>query len=828
MTGETINFGIDLGTTNSSIAVFNGSGADVFKNNEGQEYTPSAVWIDGKGKLYVGRLAKERLEDDNENTFSEFKLQMGTDQLYRFARSGRQMRPEELSAEVLKSLRGDVQQRTGEEVIAAVISVPAAFELPQTNATNKAAQLAGLECNQLVQEPVAAAIAYGFQTKSNSVFWMVYDLGGGTFDVAIIQVRDGQIKIENHKGNNQLGGKLIDWDIVERLFVPALLKDYQLSDFNRGNRRWKAAFAKLKLHAENAKIQLSRATTTGVYIDPLCQDDRGTWIRFEYELKRGEIEPIIEPLVERSINLCNETLEESNLASGDMEKVILVGGPTLTPIVRDMLSNKLRIPLEFSKDPLTVNAQGAAIFAGGVRMPREILKKNRVVAAGQYGLELEYKPIGNDTEPLVGGKVIGAEGESLAGFTVEIMEAKTHWRSGKINLSAEGIFTAVLHAGERNNEFLIELRDGAGNILQTVPERFTYTIGVDVPVQPLINSVGIALANAEMFIFLHKGTPLPARRREKLRTTRELKKGATGELLRIPVVEGEITRRADRNRLIGALEINSSTVRRDVPLGSEVEVTIDIDDSRLVHTKAYVPVLDEEFEGVLVFDGTPASPQQLAEDFEREKGRLEKAREAARKAGIDQSNKGLGRIQDEGMVHEIETTLAAARVDPDAAEKCRKRLLDLEIATDEVEEAVKWPALVAAAEQNIVDTRKVVDDFGEKDDRTDFNSLERETRAAIAARDGELLQQKIDQLNSLYWRVALSQGGTWVALYRQIENNKSELRDPALAAQLFAQGRRAIDNNDIESLKSIVRQLYALRPGPPPPWVKEGYDSHIQ
>lgn len=828
MTRETIDFGIDLGTTNSSVAVFNGSGADVFKNNEGQEYTPSAIWIDSKGKLYVGRLAKERLEDDNDNAFCEFKLQMGTDQLYRFAKSGKEMKPAELSAEVLKSLRGDVQQRTGEEIFAAVISVPAAFELPQCDATKEAARLAGLECTQLVQEPVAAAIAYGFQSVDNNVFWMVYDLGGGTFDVAIIQVRDGQIPIVNHKGDNQLGGKLIDWGIVERLFVPALVKEYQLSDFKRGNPKWKSAFAKLKLHAERAKIQLSRANEISVLIDPLCQDDGGTWIRFEYELKRNEIEPIIEPIVERSINLCNETLHESNLASNNMQKVILVGGPTLTPIVRDMISKKLGIPMEFSIDPLTINAQGAAIFAGGARIPKEILKEKREVAAGQYSIELEYKPIDNEMEPLVGGRVVGAEGESFEGFTVEIVEAKTQWRSGKINLSAGGTFTANLHCEGRNNEFLIELRDGAGNILQTVPDHFSYTFGIEPPQQPLINTIGIALANTEMRPFIPKGTPLPARKREILRTTKELKKGAAGELLRIPVVEGEITRRADRNRLIGVLEINSGTVQRDVPLGSEVEVTVQIDESRLVHTKAYVPVLDEEFADVLKFDGTPANPQQLTEDFKREKERLVKAREEARKAGINQSSKGLGKIQDEGMESEIETTLGAAQVDPDAAEKCRKRLLDLEIAIDEVEEAIKWPALVAEAEQSIVDTRKVVDDFGQGDDRTKFNSLERETRAAIAAQDGELLQQKIDQMNSLYWQIALAQNGTWVALLQQIEANKSELRDPAYAEQLFQQGHRAIDNNDIEGLRSAVRQLYALRPGPPPAWVKEGYRGDLQ
>ena len=189
MTRETIDFGIDLGTTNSSIALLKGTEVEVIKNNEGQEYTPSCVWIDKSGRVIVGRAAKERVESDLENTSSEFKLRMGTETEYLFKRSGRRMKPEELSAEVLKSLKADVQQRVGENLEAAVITVPAAFELPQCEATNKAAKLVGFSMNPLLLEPVAAAMAYAFQTTSNKAFWLAYDFGGGTFDAAVIQVR---------------------------------------------------------------------------------------------------------------------------------------------------------------------------------------------------------------------------------------------------------------------------------------------------------------------------------------------------------------------------------------------------------------------------------------------------------------------------------------------------------------------------------------------------------------------------------------------------------------------------------------------------------------
>ena len=537
----TIDFGIDLGVTRARIAVLKGTETYVFKNNEGQEYTPCAVWVDKQGRIFVGRLAKERLENDSENAYSEFKLQMGTSQIYRFAASGRQMRPEELSAEVIKSLRGDVQQRTGEEVMAAAISVPAAFELSQCEATNRAARLAGLSLCRLIREPVAAALAYGFQSQSNLVRWMVYNFGGGTFDVAIIQVRDGQVQVVNHSGDNQLGGKLIEWEIVEGLFVPALKKEYALTDFKRGNPKWTAAFAKLKLHAEQARIQVSRDKVTDILIDPLCQDDRGNWVKFEYELTRNDAVSLIEPFVERSVNLCQKTLEEKRLSPGDIEKIILIGEATLTPIFREILAAKLKIPLEFSIDPFTVIARGTAIFAGTQPMPKEIVRRQRPDPDVRYELLYENRGIG----------------------------------------------------------------------------------------------------------------------------------------------------------------------------------------------KYY------------------NDPKKLASEFQNKKVYLENLRRRAQQLGAVQADELFRRIQEEGMIHDIEVSLAEAQDDPDAADKCEKRLRDLKTAIDEVEDAVEFFALVSKAEKEIEDAREIVKDYGKEDDRSNFESLEKEIREAIGSRDIDLLRQKIKNMETL-------------------------------------------------------------------------------
>lgn len=531
----TVDFGIDLGTTNSAIAVLKGTDVEVIRNNEGFEYTPSAVFIDRNGGLTVGRRAKERLDIDAENAKSEFKLQMGTDAEYVFARTGRRMRPEELSAEVLKSLLADVKQRTGEEVQSAVITVPVAFELPQCKATNDAAKLAGISFSPLVQEPVAAAMAYGFQRESNRACWLVYDLGGGTFDAAVIKMRDGIIRVVNHGGDNHVGGKLIDWAIVDQLLVPAVARQFQLSDFRRGNPKWSKAIAKLKLRAEEAKIRAAHDATVEILIDPLAQDESGKNLTFECELAGADIARVAEPFIAHSIRICHQVLADAQLSAAQVERVLTVGETTMLPFVRERLSDPHRglgIPLDFSQDPLTAVVRGAAIFAGSQRL----------------------------VTPSIPGKI------------------------------------------------------ARGNLANTVGT------GSDLPT--LLHSVGLALADNELQIFLEKGINLPAKKTLTLKLAESMRKDQEQDVIRLPLVEGE-DHQADRNQLIGYLIVKGSEIKNDLPAGAEVEVTIKIDQSRLVFAQAFIPLLGQEFEARLETGKKALTADDLTEDIITETQRFE-------------------------------------------------------------------------------------------------------------------------------------------------------------------------------------------------------------
>ena len=827
MTRTTIDFGIHLGTTNSSIAVYKDGEVEIFRNNEGFEYTPSAVWVNKHNALIVGREAYEHLEEDSVNAFSEFKRKMGKAEKMTFARTGQSMTPEELSAEVLKELKEHVRQRGNEEVAAAVITVPADFELPQCEATKRAAQMAGLTLSPLLQEPVAAALAYGFQSQSDKVFWLVYDFGGGTFDAAVIHVRDGAIEVINHGGDNELGGKDIDWEIVERLLVPALTKECKLTNFKRGNSKWRAAFAKLKWHAEEAKIALSRRKSFDIDVKFSTEDNFPKPFQFEYELQQSEVATLAEPFIIKTINICKKTLADKRLESGNIEKVLLVGGPTLAPYLRERLSDStegLGIPLEATVDPMTVVARGAAIFAGTQHIPIGPDIVDSQLEKGHFVVSFpDWKFTGSDVEPVVAGKVETPAGQSLDGLSIEFVneKAKPAWSSGKLALK-EGRFMTTLWADKKStNTYQVELFDGTGRLKKVVtyPDSLTYTVGLTFTDPPLTHSLGVALANNEFLVFLEKGTPLPAHKRgEPLHTTVNIRKGQKGDFIRIPVMEGE-SPRADRNRRITILEISSAQVKRDVPAGSEVEVIIDIDRSRLVQTKAYIPLLDEEYENVISMqaDDNKFDPKAFGQVLEKEKERLEATREKAKATGDEHALGALQRIDQEQMVQQADAALAAASDDADDAKKCQNRLLDLRKAIDVMEDALEWPALVLEAKKIISSGKEIAQQHGNADERRILQSEEAQIRSALQTHDSELLKHQIESYRMAIYRILQRTGVLQVIYFQSLCDRKAEMRDQSQAQQLISEGLRAMNTNDADRLQAINQQLAELLPTPPAP-----------
>jgi molecular chaperone DnaK len=799
--------GIDLGTTNSSIAVLDGITPRVYDNNRGEKWTPSAVWIDPGGHLFVGKLARQHVEDDEGNCAVEFKLLMGSGMVYTFSSSGRSATPEELSAEVLKSLREDVE-RAGDDLTSAVIGVPAAFDQAACHATEVAAKIAGIGFTVLLQEPVAAAMAYGFQSTGSREQWLVYDFGGGTFDAAVIQLRDGMIKVLNHAGDDNLGGNDIDWAIVDKILVPALTSRYYLQDFRRGPQsRWASAFAKLKLHAEEAKILLSQSKVAPILINPLCQDGTGKWIRFEYSLERSELESLTGPFIRRTIEISKRVLQETRLYNpGAVQRIILVGGPTKMPLLRKMLQEETDIPLDYSVDPMTVVAQGAAIFAATVKAPDSRANPE----PGQYAVDFEHEPVGIELEPQVPGVVRPPDGHRVDGLSIELIECKTGWRTGKIALSKNGAFVATLKAEKgRQNVFSVELLDAAGRLLDAAPQEIHYTVGNAPGDQTIIHSLSVGLANNETLVLLRKGEALPARKRAFLQTVSHVRKGQEGTLLRVPLVEGE-NNRADRNRLVGALELTGKEVSRDVPAGSDVEVTIEMDASIGIRAGADIPILDQHFPIDVKLQRPEPKPDELRTKLDREKSRLQQLELDAQKVQAQEAREFAEQLRPQ--MESLEESFQNVEADLHAAQKCQASLLEVQVRLDQLEQLLEWPKAVADSEEAIRGVQEVVDRWGEPTERKQLETVKEQIRAAIGAHDLDALKSRTGQIRFVARAVADRRPEWWTGILSHLLDEAPRMTDQELAGRLFERAALYAKAKDVEGLKACALQLLRLLP----------------
>ena len=345
--------GIDLGTTNSCVCVFEGGEAKVIANPEGERTTPSVVAFKN-GEIIVGGAAK-RQTVVNPDTISSVKRLIGTKK--KVKANGKEYTPEEVSAMILGDLKKTAEAYLGEKVTKAVITVPAYFNDAQRQATKNAGKIAGLEVERIINEPTAAALAYGLDKQEESQTVLVYDLGGGTFDVSILELGDGVFEVKSTSGNNKLGGDDFDDRIIEYL-VKDIKKEHgvDLADD-------KMAMQRIKDAAEKAKKDLSGVTTTQISLPFLAQGKDGV-INYETSLTRAKFEELIHDLLEDTMEPVRKALKDAKLSASDIDKVLLVGGSTRIPKVQEMVKNELGKEPSKGVNPDEVVAMGAAIQGG--------------------------------------------------------------------------------------------------------------------------------------------------------------------------------------------------------------------------------------------------------------------------------------------------------------------------------------------------------------------------------------------------------------------------------------------------------------------------------
>lgn len=347
--------GIDLGTTNSAVAIMEGGQATIIPNAEGNRTTPSVVAFTKDGERLVGETAKRQAIMNPDRTIASIKRDMGTDR--KVTIDGKAYTPQEISAMTLQKLKADAESYLGQSVSEAVITVPAYFTDAQRQATKDAGKIAGLDVKRIINEPTAAALAYGVDKDEESSKIMVFDLGGGTFDVSILEVGDGVFEVLSTRGNNRLGGD--DFDNA--------LMDYIAEDFKKENgvdlRLDPTSDQRLKDAAEKAKKELSSAMTSTINL-PFITAVNGQPVHLNMSVTRAKFEELIAPIVKKTEEPVLNALKDANLTASDLNKVLLVGGSTRVPMVQDLVKKLTGKDPQKDINPDECVALGAAVQGG--------------------------------------------------------------------------------------------------------------------------------------------------------------------------------------------------------------------------------------------------------------------------------------------------------------------------------------------------------------------------------------------------------------------------------------------------------------------------------
>ena len=347
--------GIDLGTTNSAVAVMEGGQSTIIPNIEGNRTTPSIVAFTKDGERLVGETAKRQAITNPDRTVSSIKREMGSD--HKVTIDGKDYSPQEISAMILQKLKSDAESYLGETISEAVITVPAYFTDAQRQATKDAGRIAGLDVKRIVNEPTAAALAYGEDKDTDSSMVMIYDLGGGTFDVSILELSDGVFEVQSTRGNNKLGGDDFDEKII----------DWIAESFKKENgvdlKADRMSLQRLKEAAEKAKKELSSTMSTNINLPFITATAEGP-LHLNMDLSRAKFDELTADLVKKTEDPVKEALKDANLSASDIDKVLLVGGSTRIPAVQNLVKNLIGKDPQKDINPDECVALGAAIQAG--------------------------------------------------------------------------------------------------------------------------------------------------------------------------------------------------------------------------------------------------------------------------------------------------------------------------------------------------------------------------------------------------------------------------------------------------------------------------------
>jgi len=825
-----INFGIDLGTTNSLIAKFEGGAVQVFKNPIGHKETlPSVVAFRGE-RIIVGDKAKEYISKDAGNVFGGFKRKMGSSESFLVPSTANFVTPIQLSAMVLKELKNFIH--TGESLEAAVITIPASFDTIQSNATKKAGYEAGFKEVVLLQEPIAASLAYFNDSKKGvpeKGHWLVYDLGGGTFDVALVSIINGELRVVDHEGNNFLGGLDFDSAIIEQLVVPKIIQftgDASIEEKLRNRDGELEKLFYILLHkAEEAKKELSQQEETEIeFTLPQTGEDMFVMIR------RSDFNAIIHERIASTVGLINSILQRNNLQSSAISNIIMVGGSTYIPYVRELVAKETAITLAFDTDPTTAIAVGAAYYAGS--------KPSTVVATEGGDNEVRSDVISDRRVKAVFQTVSSEEEELYMAVPEEGDFSNVYYR---ITRDDGGYDSGIKKVEKRISEFLplqkltmnrftIRFFDEQNNAVAVQHPPIDIMHGkFNVAGQPLPNDICLEVDDYEnnstkLQVIFERNDILPLKKTIYKEITRTIKKGSADEIV-INVLEGTRHSRPHSNLVIGAIEIKGSQLKTDLVKGSDVEIKFEMNESRDLTITAYLAMSEQEFKNVFSTSEKYVSVARLKDDVNslvremRREMQDEKARD-------DDENEWMQELRQ--CIFE--------------AEKLQQRLVRMKESdiTDEKYEisearrriSSRYDALgkdqrIFALQADYFNHKTFIEEnlpdveFDRDKMMNDFDRITQDEAQFLKAKSPAVLRTKIDALELLRRRVYANTRHYIIDFFLYFASIPlNNYQKPHIASTLIKQGEEALANQQFSQLRTTMINLSHQLHGDEPEYEK--------
>lgn len=834
MARNKIDYGIDLGTTNSAIARNDSGEIRIIKSDEGQQTdtTASCVFFDKKQQVKVGhnalnarnksaedafaRYLKGNKELAAENSFIEFKRTMGDDSQYLSSNMNRSFSSDELSAEILKKLKS--YARDDDEVRAVTITVPAMFQQPQIDATQRAAELAGFQYCELLQEPIAASMAYGLSTKRTDGYWLVFDFGGGTFDAALMKVVEGIIKVVDTSGDNHLGGKDIDYAIVDEILIPYLSDEYVLDDTLSDDRGRNLCREALKSVAEEIKIALASKESHAAYKEDIGEDENGEEMIVDKTITLAEFETVTTNIIQRAIDICQKLLQRNNLTGKNLETIVLVGGPTFLQTMRRMLREQITPNIDISVDPMTSVAKGAALFASTKDIPSNLIVRDKT----KIQLKLKYPETTVETEEKLGIKVERAlsEGEVPLKIFADIARNDNTWSSGRIELEGDAEIVDIHLNPGKTNGFSISLFDETGSLLSCEPSNFTVIQGLKVPNATLTLHLCIEAydtSRGKQCIIpipeLEKNKTLPRKGKDLYKTQKDIRPGNKSDQIHIPLLNAEEPySRAFPDERAGTFVITGELLPQFLPKDSDVELTVEVDASRRISCKAFFPCIDETLEHVfetIIKKTADADADELEKDIEKAQQAL--AMLIAGTEGIDaEKSEKLDQQLDE-----VYDMLQNGRGDSSSRCKVLARLREIWKEIDKLKDESEWPTTEQELNEALERVSVTQERYGNEKTAEIMVQLKQQAQLIIKRQDIKLAKELIDQIYSFDFSLVQDRIEMWMSILKGFDDNfeMHDWKNKTAARRLIDEGKHLLHTNPSKSkLQDIVRELYSLLP----------------